>query len=284
MKLKQFFTLAAATLFFGAGAAFAQTASFSTTAGPFDNLPHDCVTKTQSGSQVLLLNSNDVVTQSFSACTEGETSKIYAMIKQTSGDGQLNFYIEDSRGELLGKTTVVVKDGFSGPAIAKLNAKVENGMRYNLKLVASNVDLILEGRYTAEPGTDLHLNGWKLDGTISTAIGLKHINEIDAVHADRNDSYGNQPTMRGTELASTFSTYPNPFSNEFTVEFEKDLKGQTIVVLLDLMGNVIHREVRTNVKSGDRVNINPRYFLNAGAYAVRVINEERVFNTTIMKH
>ncbi|MDA0304133.1 MAG: T9SS type A sorting domain-containing protein [Bacteroidetes bacterium] len=284
MKLKQFFTLAAATLFFGASAAIAQTASFSSTAGPFDNLFHDCVTKTESGSQVLLLNNTDVVTQTFTACTEGDVSKVYVMIKQTSGDGQLQFYVEDSRGELLGKSTVVVKDGFSGAAIAKLNAKVENGMRYNLKLIASNVDLIIEGRYTAEPGTDLHLNGWKLDGTISTAVGFKHINEIDAIQADRNNSYSDQIDMRGTELASTFSTYPNPFSNDFTVEFEKDLKGQTVVVLLDLTGNVIHREVRTNVRSGDRVNINPRYFLNPGAYAVRVINEQRMFNTTIMKH
>jgi hypothetical protein len=284
MKLKQFFTLAAATLFFGASAAIAQTASFSSTAGPFDNLSHDCVTKTESGSQVLLLNNTDVVTQTFTACTEGDVSKVYVMIKQTSGDGQLQFYVEDSRGELLGKSTVVVKDGFSGAAIAKLNAKVENGMRYNLKLIASNVDLIIEGRYTAEPGTDLHLNGWKLDGTISTAVGFKHINEIDAIQADRNNSYSDQIDMRGTELASTFSTYPNPFSNDFTVEFEKDLKGQTVVVLLDLTGNVIHREVRTNVRSGDRVNINPRYFLNPGAYAVRVINEQRMFNTTIMKH
>ena len=284
MKLKQFFTLAAATLFFGASAAIAQTASFSSTAGPFDNLPHDCVNKTETGSQVLLLNDSDVVTQSFHACTEGDVRKIYVMIKQSSGDGVLYMSIEDSRGELLAKTKITIKDGFTGVAIGKLIAKVENGMHYNLKLSTTGVSLVLEGRYIAEPGTDLYLNGWKLDGTISTAVGFKHINEIDAIQADRNNSYSDQIDMRGTELASTFSTYPNPFSNDFTVEFEKDLKGQTVVVLLDLTGNVIHREVRTNVRSGDRVNINPRYFLNPGAYAVRVINEQRMFNTTIMKH
>ncbi len=284
MKLKQFFTLAAATFFFGAIVANAQTASFSSTPGPFANLPHDCVSKTPSGSQVLFLNNSDVVTQSFTACTDGDARKVYVKVKQTSGDGQLTMSILDSRGELVDKVKVTIKDGFSGVAIGKLSAKVENGVRYNLKLDAAGVDLIIEGRYTRLPGNDLYLNGWKLDGSISTAIGFKHINEIDAVQATRDDSYTEQIDMRGTELASTFSTYPNPFSNEFTVEFEKDLKGETSIVLLDLTGNVLHREIRTNVRSGDRININPRYFLNPGAYAVRVINEQRMFNTTIMKH
>ncbi|MDE0978639.1 MAG: T9SS type A sorting domain-containing protein [Flavobacteriales bacterium] len=284
MKLKQFFTLAAATFFFGAIVANAQTASLNATPGPFANLPHDCVAKTPSGSQVLFLNNSDVVTQSFTACTDGDVRKVYVKVKQTSGDGQLTMSILDSRGELLDKVKVTIKDGFSGVAIGKLSTKVEDGKRYNLKLHAAGVDLIIEGRYTRIPSNDLYLNGWKLDGSISTAIGFKHINEIDAVQASRDDSYNDQIDMRGTELASTFSTYPNPFSNDFTVEFEKDLKGQTSVVLLDLTGNVLHREIRTNVRSGDRININPRYFLNPGAYAVRVINEQRMFNTTIMKH
>lgn len=284
MKLKQFFTLAAATFFFGAIAANAQTSSLNAASGPFDNLAHDCVSKTQSGSQVLLLNHNDIVTQSFTACTKGEVRMIYVMVKQASGDGQLLFYIEDERGELISKSNLVVRDGFSGVAMAKVSTKVQNGKRYNLRLVASNVNLIIEGRYESEPDTDLFLNGWKLDGTISTAIGFKHINEINAVQADRNEAANADLNQRGTELASTFSTYPNPFSNDFTVEFKKDLKGQTIVVLLDLTGNVLHRELRNNLKSGDQVNINPRYFLNPGAYAVRVINEQRTFNTTIMKN
>ena len=116
MKLKQFFTLAAATFFFGAIAANAQTSSLNAASGPFDNLAHDCVSKTQSGSQVLLLNHNDIVTQSFTACTKGEVRMIYVMVKQASGDGQLLFYIEDERGELISKSNLVVRDGFSGVA------------------------------------------------------------------------------------------------------------------------------------------------------------------------
>ena len=284
MKLKQFFTLAAATLLIGALAANAQTSMLNGAPGPFDNLPHDCVAKTEAGSQVLLLNHNDVLTQSFSACVKGETDIIYLKVKQASGNGQILVYVESSRGDLIGRSQVNVEDGFSGVFKTKLAAPVKSGMRYNLRLVAVNVNVVLEGRYEAEPGTDLFLNGWKLDGTISAAVGFRHINQIDAIQADRNEASNPDIAQRGTELASTFSTYPNPFSNDFTVEFKKDLKGQTMVVLLDLTGNVIHRELRTNVRSGDQVNINPRYFLNPGAYAIRVINEQRTFNTTIMKN
>lgn len=284
MKLKQFFTLAAATFLIGAFAANAQTSALNNAPGPLDNLPHDCVVKTTSGSQVLLLNHNDVVTQSFTACVKGETRKIYVKVKQASGDGQILAYIETARGEMIGRSMIDVKDGFSGVLVSKLPVPVKSGERYNLRLVASNVNVVIEGRYESDPETDLFLNGWKLDGTISVAIGFKHINQIDAVQAERNEANNADLAQRGTELASTFSTYPNPFSNDFTVEFKKDLKGQTVVVLLDLTGNVIHRELRTNVRSGDQVNINPRYFLNPGAYAVRVINEQRTFNTTIMKN
>lgn len=286
MKLKQFFTLSALTLLFGAFTANAQLASFSSTTGPLDNLPHDCVAKTSYGTQVLLLNPDDVVVQSFTSCTKGEARKAYVLVNQTIGNGKLAVTIEDGRtGEELAYTKVVMREGFSGLVTAKFNAKVENGMSYNLKLKAlGDLSLVVEGKYDAQPGVDLHLNGWKLDGTIATAVGMTTINEITVVQGDRNESTADALEDRSTELAATFLTYPNPFTNNFTVEFAKDLKGETQVILMDLTGNIIHREVRSNAHAGDRVNINPRYFLNPGAYALRVINDQRVFNKTIMKN
>ena len=285
MKLKQFYTLASLTLLFGAFTANAQTASFNATAGPFDNLNHDCVSKSPSGSEVLLLNSNDVVSQTFFACTEGEIDKAYVIVKQTSGEGELSFAILDREDNLLGKSKVVMKEGDSGLVTAKLLAKVEDGRKYTLKIAAhGDVSFVIEGRYTAQPGVDLYLNGWKLDGTITTALGMTHINEIDQVQGDRNSTNNNQIDARSTELAATFLTYPNPFTEDFTIEFTKELKGKTQIVLLDLTGNVMHREVHTNLREGDQVNINPRYSLNPGAYAVRIMNDNLVFNKTVMKH
>jgi hypothetical protein len=285
MKLKQFYTLASLTLLFGAFTANAQTASLNATAGPFDNLAHDCVSKSPSGSEVLLLNSNDVVSQTFIACTEGEIQKVYVMVKQTSGEGQLSFAILDKEGNLMGKTNVVMKDGDSGLAVGKLLVKVEDGRKYTMNIAArGDVSFVIEGRYTAEPGVDLYLNGWKLDGTITTALGMKHINEIDQVQGDRNSSNNNQLDARSTELAATFLTYPNPFTEDFTIEFTKELKGKTQVVLLDLTGNVMHRQIHTDLREGDQVNINPRYSLNPGAYAVRIMNNNLVFNKTVMKN
>ena len=54
MKLQKFYILAAAALLIGAVSAQAQTANFASTAGPFDNLNHDCVAKEARGNQVLL--------------------------------------------------------------------------------------------------------------------------------------------------------------------------------------------------------------------------------------
>ena len=64
MKLQKFYILAAAALLIGAVTAQAQTAALNATAGPFDNLAHDCVAKAETGSEVLLLNRGDVVVQS----------------------------------------------------------------------------------------------------------------------------------------------------------------------------------------------------------------------------
>ena len=50
MKLQKFYILAAAAMLIGAVTAQAQTAAFNATAGPFDNLKHDCVAKAETGS------------------------------------------------------------------------------------------------------------------------------------------------------------------------------------------------------------------------------------------
>jgi len=88
---------------------------------------------------------------------------------------------------------------------------------------------------------------------------------------------------RASEFNANFSVYPNPFSNDFSVKFNRDLKGETTVMLTDLSGNVLHREVRMNPLNGQQVYINPVYNLHPGAYALRIINDNRVYTQTLMK-
>ena len=66
--------------------------------------------------------------------------------------------------------------------------------------------------------------------------------------------------------------------------FKREFKGETIVMLTDLSGNVLHREVRENPLQGQNVNLNPAYNLRPGAYALRIINDNRVYNQTLMKY
>jgi hypothetical protein len=87
----------------GAVTAQAQTAALNATAGPFDNLSHDCVAKAETGSEVLLLNQGDVVVQSFDACAAGVANKAYVIIKQSSNFGKIEILIEDLRGDVLAR-------------------------------------------------------------------------------------------------------------------------------------------------------------------------------------
>ena len=98
MKLQKFYILAAAALLIGAVSAQAQTANFASTAGPFDNLDHDCVAKEARGNQVLLLNHLDVVTQSFTACEQGVVEKVYVIVKQTGSDGRISAVLKTAVG------------------------------------------------------------------------------------------------------------------------------------------------------------------------------------------
>lgn len=284
MKLQKFYILAAAALLIGAVTAQAQTAAFNATAGPFDNLDHDCVAKSETGSQVLLLNDQDVVVQSFRACADGYATKAYVVVKQTSEDGKIAAIIEDSRGNVLDGVKVDIREGFNGVVGFKLMAEVEDGMTYNLKFRALGTNLVIEGRY-GEAENSLHLNGWKLDGNISAAVGMREVIEKPNTIVDSRNPHGdNVIEERGTEFNSHFSVYPNPFSSDFSVKFNRDLKGETIVMLTDLSGNVLHREIRQNPADGQQVYINPVYNLHPGAYSLRIINDNRVYNQTLMKH
>ena len=71
--------------------------------------------------------------------------------------------------------------------------------------------------------------------------------------------------------------------DEVNVTFKREFKGQTIVMLTDLSGNVLHREVRMNPLEGQNVKLIPAYNLRPGAYALRILNDNRVYNQTLMK-
>jgi len=285
MKLQKFYILAAAALLIGAVSAQAQTANFASTAGPFDNLNHDCVAKEARGNQVLLLNHLDVVTQSFTACEQGVVEKVYVIVKQTGSDGRISAVIEDSRGRELEGHKLDIREGFDGVVTFKLQTKVDAGMKYFLKIRAMETNLVLEGQYGQASENSLHLNGWKLDGNITTAVGMRRVIERPESAFDARNPYGdNIIEDRATEFQSNFLVYPNPFHDEVTVTFKRDFKGETIVMLTDLSGNVLHREIRMNPLQGQDVDLLPSYNLHPGAYALRIINDNRVYNQTLMKH
>lgn len=284
MKLQKFYILAAAALLIGAVSAQAQTANFASTAGPFDNLNHDCVAKEARGNQVLLLNHLDVVTQSFTACEQGVVEKVYVIVKQTGSDGRISAVIEDSRGRELEGRKLDIREGFDGVVTFKLQTKVDAGMKYFLKIRALQTNLVLEGQYGQASENSLHLNGWKLDGNITTAVGMRRVIERPESTFDARNPYGdNVIEDRATEFQSNFAVYPNPFVDQVTVTFKREFKGETIVMLTDLSGNVLHREIRQNPIEGQNVNLNPAYNLHPGAYALRIINDNRVYTQTLMK-
>ena len=284
MKLQKFYILAAAALLIGAVSAQAQSTSFSSTAGPFDDLKHDCVAKEDRGNQVLLLNSGDVVNQSFTACDQGVVEKAYVIVKQSSADGTIAAEITDSRGERIDNQKLNIKEGFSGVVTFKLNAKVDAGVTYSLKINTNNTNLVIEGQYGETSENTLHLNGWKLDGHISTAVGIRHeIERPNAIVADRNPVEDNIIEDRASEFQANFSVYPNPFADEVNLMFKREFKGETIVMLTDLSGNVLHREVRMNPMEGQNLSLRPAYNLHPGAYALRILNDNRVYNLTLMK-
>lgn len=71
---------------------------------------------------------------------------------------------------------MTVREGFNGLVTSKLTAEVNKGERYNLKIRAISTDIVIEGRYNTDEKNDLYLNGWKLDGNISTAVGIQEVN------------------------------------------------------------------------------------------------------------
>jgi hypothetical protein len=269
----------------GAVAAQAQTSNFASTAGPFDNLDHDCLVKEARGNQVLLLNEGDIVTQSFTACENGMVEKVYISIKQSSNQGKISAVVQDSRGEEIFGVKNKVSAGFNGILTIKLPADVKAGSIYNLKLRALNTNIVLEGQYGQSSENELHLNGWKLDGNITTAIGMRRVIERPETTLDARNPYGdNIIEDRATEFHSNFNVFPNPFVDQVTVTFKRKFKGETTIMLTDLSGNVLHREVRENPVQGQNVNLNPAYNLRPGAYALRIINDNRVYNQTLMKY
>lgn len=285
MKLQKFYILTAAALLIGAVSAQAQSANFASTAGPFDNLNHDCVAKEARGNQVLLLNNFDVVTQSFTACEQGVVERAYVLVKQTGSDGRISATVEDSRGVQLGTCKIDIRGGFEGLVTFRLEAEVEEGMKYFLKIRAYQTNLVIEGQYGQASENSLHLNGWKLDGNISTAVGIRQVIDRPEEAFDARNPYGdNVIEDRATEFQNNFMVYPNPFVDQVTVTFKREFKGETTVMLTDLSGNVLHREIRQNPIEGQNVNLNPAYDLHPGAYALRIINDNRVYNQTLMKH
>ena len=285
MKLNKFYILTAAALLSGTLSAQAQSANFASTVGPFDNLNHDCVVKEARGNQVLLLNNLDIALQSFTACEDGVVEKIYVSVKQVSSNGRIAAVIQDSRGQEIHGKKIDIRAGQEGILTFKIQAEVEQGMTYFLKLRTLGTNVVLEGQYGQASENSLHLNGWKLDGNITTAIGMRRIKDRpEEAFNSRNPADDNAVEDRATEFHSNFLVYPNPFNNEVTVTFKREFKGETIVMLTELSGNVLHREIRLNPAQGQDVDLIPAYNLRPGAYALRIINDNRVYNQTLMKH
>ena len=283
MKLQKFYILAAAALLISAGSAQAQTTALNGTPNALEALEHDCVSATELGTQVLLLGHGDVVSQSFEACASGIVELAYVKINQVQGAGHIKVSIEDSEGKELSYKKVNLQEGFSELAYFKMNVRVEAAQKYNLVIKSTNARVVLNGKFAPKHKNDLYLNGWKLEGAIAAAIGIKEITRESVVDGPSEAIDDDLFADRATEFQHTFSVFPNPFKDQLTVSFKEDFRGETIITLSDLSGNVLHREVGMNVMKGQSFLINPIYNLRPGAYALRILNNNRVYNQTLMK-
>lgn len=286
MNIKTFFSYLAvvAILVTWAISANAQSA-LSTESSIFDGISHECITQSNIGTSSVWVK-DSWAEQRFDACSNGTLEAIYLNILENPQTTDLGVQLYDVHRNLLASNTMHLEEGMTGILKVKMPLLVSEGVEYTISLRVDNTSKVKFGavRLNEADGT-FAVGGWNLAGHLEYAVGQtdRNVEEANSGRIDIPNVY-DDGSATDENLADAFVAFPNPFQNELNIEFTKALKGETQIVLSDLSGNIISREVRSEVQWGDRITLAPRYELLPGVYAVRILNGTNVTNYTVLKN
>lgn len=287
MNIKTFFSYAAVVAIlvtWAISSANAQSA-LAPEQSIFDGISHECMTQSAVGTSSVWVK-DTWAEQSFKACSNGQLQAIYLNILENPQTTVFAVQLYDVHRNQLGSNMIELEEGYTGLLKVKLPVLLSDGIKYTISLRVDNTSKIKFGavRMDEADGT-FSVGGWNLAGQLEFAVGQTDRN-VEAANTGRVDIQNtyDDGSMDDNNIQDAFIAFPNPFQNELNIEFTKAMKGQTQVILTDLSGNVISREVRTNVQWGDRITVSPRYELLPGVYAVRVLNGTNVTNYTVLKN
>jgi hypothetical protein len=286
MNFKTFFSYLAvvAILVTWAISANAQHA-LTTESSIFDGISHECIRQSDIGTSSVWVK-DSWAEQSFKACSNGTIEAIYLNILENPQTTDLGVQLYDYHNNLMASNIMHLEEGMTGILKIKMPVLVSEGVEYAITLRLDNASKVKFGavRFNESDGT-FSVGGWNLAGQLEFAVGQTDRN-VDAANTGRIDIPNTYDDGSATDenLADAFVAFPNPFQNELNIEFTKALKGETQIVLSDLSGNIISREVRTDVQWGERITLAPRYDLLPGVYAVRILNGTNVTNYTVLKN
>ena len=86
----------------------------------------------------------------------------------------------------------------------------------------------------------------------------------------------------------SISVYPNPFTNEISIEFELDKVNDILIQIIDVLGNSVRTIENPELKSGHNTFIwngkdDNGSELSSGIYYVIVRNDNKIFSKRVMK-
>lgn len=285
MNLKTFFSYLAvvAILVTWAATSKAQSA-LSAEPSIFDGITHDCITKSDVGTSSIWIKETSA-SQSFRACSNGMLQALYINVLESPQYNPLIVQLYGPQDDLLVNNMIEIQQGQTGLVKIKMPVLVTEGVEYRISLRGGDCRLKLGAVRSNESDGTFSMDGWYLAGQLEFAVGQTDRN-VEQANTGRIDIPNTHDDGSSTDnpLADSFIAFPNPFQGDLNIEFTKALKGETQIVLSDLSGNVISREVRSDVQWGERITIQPRYDLLPGVYAVRILNGTNVTNYTVLKN
>lgn len=105
-------------------------------------------------------------------------------------------------------------------------------------------------------------------------VTVKDVNGCSAqtavtIYCDSNSTTGIQPITNGTN--SNLKVYPNPATDNTTIQFETSENGNTVVTVYDVLGNKVADLVNEQMNAGTHKTQFNTTNLSSGMYFVRVI-------------
>lgn len=246
--------------------------AFTSESGVFSELKHDCMHTSPIGLEVIYLPGG-AAEQTFTACATGEMEAVYVDILEAIGHGVIRYYILDDENQVLFFNSIMLTDGFNGLLKLKTSVPVNENEQYHVRFaVNQGTEIKIAGKRIFNPEESLFVNGWQLSGNITMGVGIKAAAKLP--NADDE----------GTKLLTNLvKTFPNPFYDSITLEFNKGLRGRTDITISDLGGTVVANETYTDLARGERVRIVTGGDILPGVYAIRITNGQNVSNLTVMK-